>query len=76
MQREEARQQDVRDWLSKAELDLKAAAHEISAPAEALWGDVMFHAPQAAEKAMKAFLTWHDAPFAKRTISKNSAASV
>jgi HEPN domain-containing protein len=65
MQPEEARLQDVRAWLSKAELDLKAAAHEVSAPAEALWGDVMFHAQQAAEKAMKAFLAWHDVPFRK-----------
>lgn len=28
-------------------------------------GDIMFHAQQAAEKAMKAFLTWHDVPFRK-----------
>ena len=62
---DDARLQDVRAWLSKAELDLKAAAHEISAPEEALWGDVMFHAQQAAEKAMKAFLAWHDVPFRK-----------
>jgi HEPN domain-containing protein len=62
---EHARLQDVRAWLSKAALDLKAAAHESSAPDEALWGDVMFHAQQAAEKAMKAFLAWHDLPFRK-----------
>ncbi len=62
---EDARLQDVRAWLSKAELDLKAAAHEISAPEEALWGDVMFHAQQAAEKAMKSFLALHDVPFRK-----------
>jgi HEPN domain-containing protein len=30
-----------------------------------LWGDVMFHAQQAAEKAMKAFLAWHDVPVRK-----------
>jgi HEPN domain-containing protein len=65
MQPEDARLQDVRAWLSKAELDLKAAAHEMAAPSERLWGDVMFHAQQAAEKAMKAFLPWHDAPFRK-----------
>ena len=65
MQPDEARLQDVRAWLSKAELDLKAAGHEVSAPAEALWGDVMFHAQQAAEKSMKAFLAWHDVPFRK-----------
>jgi hypothetical protein len=44
-----ARVDDVRAWLSKAALDLKAAAYEISAPAEALCGDIMFHAQQAAE---------------------------
>ncbi len=65
MQPEKARLQDVRAWLSKAELDLRAARHEVSAPAEALWGDVMFHAQQAAEKSMKAFLAWHDVPFRK-----------
>ena len=48
---------------SKAELDLKAAAHEMTA--EGLWADVMFHAQQAAEKSMKAFLAWHDVPFRK-----------
>ncbi len=62
---DDARLQDVQAWLSKAELDLKAAAHEISAPEQALWGDVMFHAQQAAEKAMKAFLAYHDVLFRK-----------
>ena len=62
---EEARLEDVRAWLSKAELDLRAAAHEMTAPAEALWGDVMFHSQQASEKALKAFLAWHDVPFRK-----------
>jgi HEPN domain-containing protein len=62
---EEARLQDVRAWLSKAELDLRAAKHEMTAPAEALWGDVMFHSQQASEKALKAFLALHDAPFRK-----------
>ena len=62
---DDARLQDTRAWLSKAELDLKAAAHEMAAPGEGLWGDVMFHAQQAAEKAIKAFLAWHDVPFRK-----------
>jgi HEPN domain-containing protein len=62
---EDAGAKDVRAWLSKAELDLRAAAHEISALDEELWGDVMFHSQQAAEKAMKAFLAWHDVPFRK-----------
>jgi len=62
---EDARLQDVRAWLSKAELDLTAAACEISAPAPGLWGDIAFHSQQATEKAMKAFLAWHDVPFRK-----------
>jgi HEPN domain-containing protein len=65
MEPEHARLQNVCAWLSKAELDLQAAAHEISAPEERLWGDVMFHSQQAAEKAMKAFLACHDVPFRK-----------
>jgi HEPN domain-containing protein len=66
MEREDAaRSQDVRAWLAKAKLDRKAAAHEASAPAEGLWGDVVFHAQQAAEKSLKAFLAWHGVPFRK-----------
>jgi hypothetical protein len=42
MEADDARLEDVRAWLSKAELDLKAAAHEDSAPEEGLWGDVLF----------------------------------
>lgn len=60
---DDARLEDVRAWLSRARLDLKAARHEMSD--EALWGDVLFHAQQAAEKSMKAFLAWHDTPFRK-----------
>jgi HEPN domain-containing protein len=62
---EDARVEDAREWLSKAELDLKAAGHEMSAPELGLWGDVLFHCQQAAEKSMKAFLAWHDVPFRK-----------
>ena len=62
---EGTRAKDARAWLRHAELDLRAAEHEISAPGEGLWGDVMFHAQQAAEKAMKALLAWHDEPFRK-----------
>lgn len=60
-----ARIGDVGAWLRKAELDLRAAEHDISAAGQGLWGDVVFHAQQAAEKAMKAFLAWHDVPFRK-----------
>ena len=62
---DEARAEDVRAWLRKAELDLLAAAHEIPAAESGLWSDVVFHAQQATEKALKAFLAWHDIPFRK-----------
>src|SRR5689334_7226087 len=62
---EKARREDVRAWLSKAALDLKAATHEMSAPDKELWGDILFHAQQAAQKSLKAFLAWHDVPFRK-----------
>jgi len=62
---DEARAQDVRGWLQKAALDLRAAEHGTS-PSEAwLRSDVVFHAQQAIEKAFKAFLAWHDVPFRK-----------
>lgn len=62
---EDARLEDARAWLAKAELDLRAADLEVGAPQAALWGDVAFHAQQAAEKALKALLALHDEPFRK-----------
>ncbi len=62
---DDARLEDARAWLAKAELDLRAADLELGAPAAGLWGDVAFHAQQAAEKALKALLAWHDRPFRK-----------
>lgn len=59
---DDARLQDARAWLSKAELDLKAATHEISASAEALWGDVML-APIGAARVMSASGVHADARF-------------
>lgn len=54
----------VRAWLERAAGDLRAGAHLLVADPP-LVGDALFHAQQAAEKAMKAFLTWHDVPFRK-----------
>jgi HEPN domain-containing protein len=62
---DEARAEDVRAWLQKAALDLRAAEHETSAAEPGLWADVAFHAQQTAEKSLKAFLAWHDEPFRK-----------
>lgn len=56
--------EDTRAWLRKAAEDLRAAQHDRSAEPP-LWGDMAFHAQQATEKALKAFLTWHDQPFRK-----------
>lgn len=55
---------DTNAWLGKAETDLRAAAHELTA-VPPLSGDAVFHAQQAAEKSMKGFLTWHDVAFRK-----------
>jgi HEPN domain-containing protein len=55
---------DTAGWLRKSSEDLKAAKHLLKAP-RALSGAAVFHCQQAAEKALKAFLAWHDVPFRK-----------
>jgi len=55
---------ETRPWLSKATEDLRAADFELTAKPP-LVADIVFHAQQAAEKAMKGFLAWHDRPFRK-----------
>src|SRR5256885_948672 len=44
--------------------DLRAAALDLAADPPIL-DDLVFHCQQAVEKAMKAFLSWHDEPFGK-----------
>ena len=56
--------EDTRGWLVKASLDLRAAQHDLEA-SPPLLADAVFHCQQAAEKALKAFLAWHDEPFRK-----------
>ena len=58
MQRDPTRQADALAWLRKADLDVRAAEPP-------LLEDAAFHCQQAVEKALKAFLTWHDEPFRK-----------
>ena len=54
----------VRDWLTRAHQDLRAAL--ILAAAEDAPLDVaIYHCQQAGEKAVKAYLQWRDEPFAK-----------
>ncbi len=59
------RLEDARAWLAKAAADLRAADLEVATPEADLFEDVAFHAQQAAEKALKAFLAWKDEPFRK-----------
>jgi HEPN domain-containing protein len=53
---------EAREWLARAERDLQAAQNELKA-AIPLPEISAYHAQQAAEKAMKAFLTAHSVPF-------------
>jgi HEPN domain-containing protein len=53
---------ETRAWLLRAAEDL-AAAEVLTAPATLR--SALFHCQQAAEKSLKAFLTWHQTPFPK-----------
>jgi len=53
---------ETREWLDRARTDLAACDALIAAE---LTAEALFHAQQCAEKAMKAFLTWHQVPFKK-----------
>ena len=55
---------EVRSWFLKAGDDLRAAEFELTAEPP-LTADIVFHAQQAVEKAIKGFLSWHDRPFRK-----------
>jgi HEPN domain-containing protein len=55
---------DTRDWLVKAQHDLQAAFTLLEGD-QPLPDVAAFHAQQAAEKSLKAFLYWHDVPFRK-----------
>lgn len=53
---------EARDWLRRSLADLESAAILIdSTPPHP--DTALFHSQQAAEKAWKAFLFWHDVPF-------------
>ena len=53
---------DARAWFAKAAQDLRRIEILLTAEPPDLEG-ALFHAQQAAEKAIKGFLTWHDVPF-------------
>ena len=58
----DARAKDVAAWLSRAQLDLRAAEVDLAA-SPPLLADAAFHCQQAVEKALKALLTHYDHPF-------------
>ena len=60
----DARANDVAAWLSRAQLDLRAAEVDLAA-SPPLLADAAFHCQQAVEKALKALLTHHDQLFRK-----------
>ena len=65
MQRpDEAKRALVRQWLGKAGQDLEAAQTLVSAEPP-LFAPACFHAQQAGEKFLKAFLTWQQIEFRK-----------
>ena len=61
---EQARRRLLEQWLRKAETDLQAAQALLSHAPPLLYPSC-FHAQQAAEKYLKAFLTWHQVEFPK-----------
>ena len=64
MAHDPARVADTVGWLKKASEDLQIAKQLVK-PSKVLAGGAVFHCQQAAEKALKAFLVWHDVPFRK-----------
>jgi HEPN domain-containing protein len=61
---EESTKRVVRQWLDKADQDFRAGEALLSAE-NPFFFPTCFHAQQAAEKYLKAFLTWHQIEFPK-----------
>jgi HEPN domain-containing protein len=61
---DEAKRQLVQSWLIKAQHDL-AAARKLSAEPDSYLDTAIYHCQQAAEKAVKGFLVFHDQDFEK-----------
>ncbi len=55
----------VRQWIEKAEHDLKTAQHTLTLGDDCPFDMVCFHAQQCAEKYLKALLTLHQIDFAR-----------
>ena len=53
---------EAREWLARSDLDLRLAERALGIP-PALAAGAAYHAQQAVEKALKAFLAAHSTPF-------------
>jgi HEPN domain-containing protein len=61
---DDAKRELVKNWLVKAQRDL-ASARRLSTGDEPYLDTAIYHCQQSAEKAAKAFLTYHDQRFEK-----------
>lgn len=61
---DEAKSEAIQKWLTIAQHDL-ASAHKLAQEPEPLLDTAICHCQQAAEKALKALLVFHDLPFEK-----------
>jgi len=61
---EKAKRELVKQWLEKAEDDWRLS-HRLVGDPESYAEAAAFHAQQAVEKYLKAFLTWHQVEFPK-----------
>lgn len=57
----------IREWLAKADNDLKAAAYTLTLGKDCPTDTVCFHAQQCVEKYIKALLVWRASLSPKRT---------
>ena len=55
---------ETRPWFEKARVDLQSA-EKLLEDGSALTASAVFHCQQAAEKALKGFLSWHERPFGR-----------
>jgi HEPN domain-containing protein len=60
MNPDDAKAGETREWLDKASEDL-ASARVLAGSGH--FANALFFCQQAAEKSLKAFLTWHERPF-------------
>ncbi|MFZ3071913.1 MAG: HEPN domain-containing protein, partial [Thermodesulfobacteriota bacterium] len=61
---EDAKRKVVAEWLRKADADMRVAEH-LAAEQSTFPDAIAFHSQQAAEKYLKAFLTWRQVAFPK-----------